>query len=373
MKVGVLTSSRADFGIYTPLLNAMGKNVDFTTEIIAFGTHLSREHGYTINEIRQTVNLTVHEIKTVVNDTDPASISKGYAQVVDTFSDFWSSNAFDLVLCLGDRYEMNAAVQAGIPFGVNFGHFHGGEQTLGAIDNVYRHQITLASKHHFTATDVFTERVRELVGTAEASLHSVGSLSLSDLKTTELFSREVFFSTFNIPAHPFILCTFHSETARWEESHQHCNAMIRLFESVLGKKHLVVGLPNADTQGSVYREALLNFAKGKQDQITLIESFGKKGYFSAMNECDFILGNSSSGIIEAASFGKWVINVGDRQKGRLQSGNIIDVPFEFEAMNEATMELIDHPKNFSGENHYVKEGTIENVITILKTIRNGEL
>src|SRR5690606_5753673 len=145
MRVAVLTSSRADFGIYLPLLNRLKEDPFFQLEIIAFGTHLSKFHGYTLDQIKESGFTTIHEISSLLTNDDEVSIATSFGLTVLKFADFWDKHSYDWVLCLGDRFEMAAAVQAGIPFGVRFAHLHGGETTLGAIDNIYRHQTSLAS------------------------------------------------------------------------------------------------------------------------------------------------------------------------------------------------------------------------------------
>ena len=159
MKVGILTSSRADFGIYLPLLNYIKEIPLFDIEIIAFGTHLSKSHGYTIEMIEEIGFSKIYKISSLISNDDEESISTSYGLTIIKFGNFWAKNKFDIVFCLGDRFEMSAAVQAGIPFGIKYAHFHGGEITLGAIDNIYRHQITLASLLHFTATKFFSRKV----------------------------------------------------------------------------------------------------------------------------------------------------------------------------------------------------------------------
>jgi GDP/UDP-N,N'-diacetylbacillosamine 2-epimerase (hydrolysing) len=161
MKIGILTSSRADYGIYIPLLNKLLEDSYFNIEIIAFGTHLSKSHGFTIDDIEQLNFSKIHKISTLISNDDESSIATTYGLTVIRFADLWLKNKFDLVFCLGDRFEMSAAVQAGIPFGIKFAHIHGGETTLGAIDNIYRHQITIASVLHFTASEIFKKKVSE--------------------------------------------------------------------------------------------------------------------------------------------------------------------------------------------------------------------
>ena len=143
MKIGVLTSSRADYGIYLPLLNELKKDIFFDLEIIAFGTHLSERHGLTLSDIIKDGYNTIHKITSLVEDDSEKGIAISYGNTVLEFSNFWLTQKFDLVFCLGDRFEMSAAVQASIPFCIKLAHIHGGETTLGAIDNIYIHQINL--------------------------------------------------------------------------------------------------------------------------------------------------------------------------------------------------------------------------------------
>jgi GDP/UDP-N,N'-diacetylbacillosamine 2-epimerase (hydrolysing) len=166
MRIGVLTSSRADYGIYRPLLKALKNDPFFDCSIIAFGTHLSTHFGKTIDRIRDDGFEVKYTVSSMLLGDDANTIASATALTSMKFAEFWKEHAadFDLVFCLGDRYEMFAAVIAGVPFGIRFAHLHGGETTLGAIDNVYRHSITHASLLHFTSAEVHASRVKSLLG-----------------------------------------------------------------------------------------------------------------------------------------------------------------------------------------------------------------
>tara|TARA_R110002072_G_scaffold20688_2_gene74823 strand:+ start:24924 stop:26072 length:1149 start_codon:yes stop_codon:yes gene_type:complete len=371
MKIGILTSSRADFGIYSSLIKAMSCDNYFDLQLIAFGTHLSKEHGFTVTEIEESFSGKIHRVKHTMRDGNSCDISLSAGETHLAFTQFWNENNFDLVLCLGDRYEMNAAVQASIPFGIKLAHFHGGEKTLGAFDNIYRHQITLASQYHFTATDAFADRVKELLDKNINLVFSVGSLSLSEMKDIETIDEETFREKYQLPNKPFILSTFHPETIG-NQNVVYSEEMIAALKNITDTHHLVLSMPNADTNGVIFRNQLKKYQASFPNKITLVESFGKTNYFSALKHCEFVLGNSSSGIIEAASFGKYVINVGERQKGRLQSGNCINVEFNSQDISSALRKLIDNPATFSGENKYVKTDTVQKVLSTIRSIGNGE-
>ncbi|OAZ03116.1 UDP-N-acetylglucosamine 2-epimerase [Flavobacterium succinicans] len=364
MRIGVLTSSRADYGIYLPLLQKIKQDSFFELEIIAFGTHLSKGHGYTVKDIEKDGYACIHTISSLISNDDAIAIASSYGLTVLKFADFWQFNQYDLVLCLGDRFEMSAAVQAGIPYGVKFTHIHGGETTLGAIDNVYRHQITLASCLHFTSTDVFREKVIDLIGSSD-DVYSVGSLSLNDIKTFVPIDRVTFFEKFKIPNEEFALVTFHPETMSLQDNAQYAQEMKNALAIISEKIFLIITMPNADTQGSVYREVIEQLKKEFSSRFLLIENFGKVNYFSAMHYAKILIGNTSSGILEAASFGKYVVNVGDRQKGRVQSDNILNCEFEEKAMIKAVAKAISFEK-YNGKNVYFKHGVTDNIIKIVK-------
>ena len=364
MRIGVLTSSRADYGIYLPLLQKIKQDPFFELEIIAFGTHLSKGHGYTVKDIEKDGYACIHTISSLISNDDAQSIASSYGLTVLKFADFWTNHDYDLVFCLGDRFEMSAAVQAGIPFGVKFAHIHGGETTLGAIDNVYRHQITIASKLHFTATDVFREKVINLLDSSEG-VYSVGSLSLSDIKSFVPIDRIVFFEKYNIPNEEFALVTFHPETMSVQDNVQYAQEMKNALATISEKVFVIVTMPNADTQGSVYREVIEELKKKFSDRFLLIENFGRVNYFTSMHYAKVLIGNTSSGILEAASFGKYVVNVGDRQKGRVQSDNVLNCEFEETAMIAAVAKAMSFEK-YNGKNVYFKQGVANNIIKIVK-------
>lgn len=364
MKIGVLTSSRADFGIYLPLLKKIKQDNFFELEIIAFGTHVSKSHGFTLNEIKKDNYSKIHCIASLISNDDEQGIATSYALTALKFADFWQHNKFDLVFCLGDRFEMSAAVQAGIPFNVKFAHLHGGETTLGAIDNIYRHQITLASNLHFTAGELFSDRVIELIGNNK-NVYTVGSLSLNEIEKFQPINKTEFFEKFKIPNKDFALITFHPETVNTEMNQHFASEMRKALSQVTSKLYLVITMPNADTMGSVFRMEIEQLKNEFSTQVRCIENFGKENYFSAMYYAKLLIGNTSSGIIEAASFGKYVVNVGDRQKGRMQSDNIINTPFNHQDIIEAVEKAIVN-NTFSGKNKYYNQHAAELIIHHIK-------
>ena len=366
MKIGVLTSSRADYGIYLPLLNELKTDSFFELEIITFGTHLSKNHGYTLEDIIKDEYNNIHEITSLIEDDSEKGIAISYGNTVLEFSNFWAVQKFDLVFCLGDRFEMSAAVQASIPFGVKLAHLHGGETTLGAIDNIYRHQITLASKYHFVSTNDNMQKVKQLIGNS-SFIYDVGSLSLSNIETFKPQNRSVFFKNYGINDAPYVLVTFHPETVSAENNLAFAKEMKDALTILCNKINIIITMPNADTLGSIYRKELNKLKGSNPEKVLLVENFGKVNYFNAMFYSKLLIGNTSSGIIEAASFNKYVINVGDRQKGRTHGTNVFNTGFDSVKIIKLFNNLINQ-KDLKMDNIYFKKYTAINIIKILKKI-----
>ena len=367
IRVAVLSSSRADFGIYLPLLKKLKKADDFKLSVIAFGTHLSKFHGYTRDAMAQAGFEPDYEISTLITNDRPEDISTTYALTALKFADFWAQHRheFDHVICLGDRFEMAAAVAAGIPFGLSFAHIHGGDTTLGAIDNTYRHSITLASRLHFVSAAPFRERIYSLCGD-DAHVVLTGSLSLDNLDELELLTKEAFFERWNINlSKPSLLITVHPETVAFEQNTHYSAECKKAFTALANEFQLVVTLPNADTQGTVFRKMFDELQQTFPEQVFLIENFGTQSYFSCMKHCALLMGNTSSGIVEAASFQKYVLNLGDRQKGRLSGENVIHLPFDATQMVQSAREYAG--RTFGGVNLYKLGNASDVIINTLRT------
>jgi GDP/UDP-N,N'-diacetylbacillosamine 2-epimerase (hydrolysing) len=341
LKVAVLTSSRADYSLYLPLLKKMRADNFFDLRLIAFGTHVSKQYGHTIDEIYKDGFEVAYTVDTIPAYSNPQTISKAMGETIVKFSEVWAKEASDLelIICLGDRYEMFAAVSASVPFTIPVAHLYGGDTTLGAIDDLFRHSITAMSTYHFTSINSSAKRVEQLKGAA-TNIYVVGSLSLDNLNELPLLTKAEFKAQFGIDLNDPVLLTFHPETIAHEKNETYIQELLAALETL--DKQLVITMPNADTMGQVIREALMVFAKNKKNVYT-VESLGTIGYFSCIHHCDFMIGNSSSGIVEAASFGKYVINLGDRQKGRETGKNVIHCAIEQHAISKAIKSIPAFP------------------------------
>ena len=366
IRVGVLTSSRADYGIYLPLLKAFRSDEGFDVELIVFGTHLSKFHGYTVSHIKEDGFKIGAEIESFLVGDSANAIATSFSLTSQKFSDFWKHQRsnYEIVFCLGDRFETAAAVLAGLPYGVQFAHVHGGEMTLGAIDNTYRHSISLASKYHFVSAQPFADRLKALLDNNHQHIHCVGSLSLENLEKLELLTLFEFKNKWNIDLSiDSLLVTVHPETVAFEKNEFYCREITKALEVIADRYQVVITMPNADTSGLILRNAFNELANRKT-VIKIIENFGTQSYFTCMKYAKLLIGNTSSGIVEAASFGKYVLNIGDRQKGRLYGENVIHLPFDSQLI-VTSVEMYAN-KSYNGINVYYQKNPSSKIVDVLK-------
>ena len=323
VKIGILTSSRADYSIYYPLIIKAMELPNTQVELIAFGTHLSKQHGYTIDHILADGFEVKHQLNHcyALNDS-PMGISLAMANTSKVFAEFWNENQFDLVFCLGDRYEMFAAVSAAVPYQINISHLYGGERTEGAIDDCLRHAISLMSKWHFTACEDYKKRVEELTLQKNRTFN-LGHLSIDNLKRLPLLSIEDLKVKTGVDfLRPTILCTFHPETIKYDQNAVFANEIAMAFNE-LNEYQILITLPNSDTGSQPIRDTFSKLSTTNSN-VYITENLGTIGYLSAMKHCTMMVGNTSSGFVEASFFPKTVINLGERQTGRIVTSNIIN-------------------------------------------------
>lgn len=364
MKIALLTSSRADYGIYIPLLKASKADAFFDLHIIAFGTHLSEEHGSTIDLIVKDGFEISCTVDTMPVGNSPADIAAAMSKTMINFSKIWAEVNYDMIIALGDRYEMFAACAASVPFSIPIAHIHGGETTLGAIDDCFRNSITQMATLHFTAAEPYKQRVCELKGSSE-NVYNVGALSIDNLRSMTLMGIDEFKIKFGIDLEtPGILITFHPETVVFEKNREFIKELIAALDEISGYQFIIT-MPNADTMGNVIREALDEFVSRTRHAVS-VASFGALGYLSCMKHCKMMLGNTSSGFIEASFFPKYVINLGERQTGRIMTNNIINCPINKEYILEAVNAYSAwHPGEF--ENIYGDGSAAQQIINIIKS------
>ena len=365
MKIGLLTSSRADYSIYFPLLKQLKSDPFFDLSVIVFGTHLSNKYGNTINQIIQDGFEISERVDTMPDTDSPGSISAAIGKTISNFSEVWNKKTYDIVFCLGDRFEMFAACASAVPFNIKLAHIHGGEQTLGAIDDVFRNSITHMATYHFPSTSVYFDRITSLKGNSE-NVYNVGALSIDNLIGIDFLSISAFKQKFNIDLTiPSVLFTFHPETVAFEKNEEYIDTLIRVMK-MNNKYQYIITMPNADTLSNIIREKLKSFIIETPNTIG-VESFGTLGYLSCMKHCCFMLGNTSSGFVEASYFRKPVINVGHRQDGRLVTPNIVNCEINVDEIN-SSIQKVKEMDDLNPIEEYGNGNTASKIVSIIKEI-----
>lgn len=275
IKIGVLTSSRADYGIYRNLLKLFFNHNKIHLSIIVFGMHLQKQHGETIKEIISDNYFDkIFKLNGMPINDSKLDISNGYGELIKSFSKFWNKNNFDLIFALGDRFEMSAAVQAAVPYEIKIAHIHGGEISLGSVDNIYRDQISIAAKLHFTSTLEAKKRLKKLL-IDNKLVFNVGSLSIDKLDIKTLPNWETICKKFNLPNKPFVLITFHPETIGTDKNKFYVETLYKSLTRLSKSIHLIITQANADNLGNLYRKMNLKLQKKIRKiylLLTLLES-----------------------------------------------------------------------------------------------------
>ena len=319
--IAVITVGRSDFGIYRPVLRALEAS-NLHVMIVAGGSHLDAKSGYTLEEVRDAGYSDVETVNMLTDSDEPEGIAQSMGLGVAGFGEVYARRSPDLILLLGDRFEMLSAAAAALPFTIPMAHIHGGELTEGAIDDQIRHGITKMSHLHFVAADEYHRRVLQL-GEEPWRVTTCGAPGLDNLTSVDYLSRGALQDRLglDLSVDP-LLVTYHPVTLEYTDTSKQIDEFIRALDTVSAP--IIITFPNSDTHNQDIVDAIVKFAASRADVIA-VPSLGLQGYFSTMRIAAAMVGNSSSGIIEAASFGLPVVNIGSRQAGRVRGANVIDV------------------------------------------------
>ena len=330
-RVGVVSVGRSDYSILRPVLNSISKNPQLSLELIVSGMHLVPEFGYTVRDIEKDGWNIVDRLEHVVAADTPSGISKSIGLGVIGFSDIFAKNKPDILLLMGDRFEMFCAAVAAQPFSLPVAHIHGGETTEGAIDEAFRHSITKMSHIHFATTINHKNRIIQL-GEDPKNVVISGAPALDNVKQIKIQKWEKLKLDLNLcfpqDVLPFLV-TMHPETVLPQQNLQNLEKLFSALE--IENSTAVFTAANADTMGRAINEAIEKRC-AKNKNFVFRPNLGLDLYYQFMANCRAMIGNSSSGIIEAASFKTPVINVGSRQKGRTKGINVIDANFEVQSI-----------------------------------------
>jgi UDP-hydrolysing UDP-N-acetyl-D-glucosamine 2-epimerase len=322
-RVGVVTVSRSDYGHLRPVLEGIGRAPDLQLVLFVAGMHLDAEFGSTVEEIEADGFPIAERIPMLEPGDSPEAIAVSTGRGVEGFARAFARGRPDLLVVLGDRFEMLAAAVAALPFALPVAHIHGGEVSEGAMDNQSRHAITKLAHLHFASAEAHARRIAQM-GEESWRIHAVGGPGLDRVATAEPLSREAVARELDMPAHgPWLLVTFHPVTLEYRDTASHVDELLAALEKTDGT--LVITYPNADTSGRLIIERLEEFAARHPGRCRVSRNLGDRLYLSLLRHADVMIGNSSSGLIEAPSFGLPVVNIGARQRGRLRGANVIDV------------------------------------------------
>lgn len=322
--IGVVTVDRSDYGISLPIMRKIQQDPELALHLLVAGSHLVAEFGLTVRAIEADGVPIGERIQMLLASDAPEGVATSIGLGVIGFAQAFARRRPDLLVVVADRFEMHAAALAALPFNIPIAHLHGGELSQGAIDDALRHAITKLSHLHFVATDEAAHRVIQL-GEEPWRVKVSGAPSLDHVRSVPLLDRRQLAARYGLrlDAAPLVI-TYHPVTLEHEQTEWHMTELLealRMFE-----QPIIFTRPNADTAGRVIARMIERFAQ-QHSHARLVDHFGTQGYFSLMACAAAMVGNSSSGLVEAPSFGLPVVNIGTRQQGRLRAENVIDVGY----------------------------------------------
>lgn len=331
--ISVLTATRAEYGLLKPVIAKLLNCDEFDVRIVATGMHLSTKYGLTCREIEEDGYIVDKKIDILEDSNTEASISKAMGTALLKFSDYFEELKPNLLLVLGDRYETLAVCCAAMNARIPIAHLYGGETTEGAIDEVIRHAITKMSYIHFTSTSEYRRRVIQL-GEAPDRVYQVGALGIENILKNNLLSKEELEKSIHFKLdQPYAVVTYHPVTLENNTVKEQFHNLLCALDEHHELKYIITKA-NADAHGEVINEMIDKYASENKNVIAY-PSLGMRRYLSALKYSKMVIGNSSSGIIEAPSFGIPTVNIGDRQKGRIQSNSVINCMTSLQEINEA--------------------------------------
>lgn len=371
-KICVVTGTRAEYGLLRFVMEEVQGTPELELQVVATGMHLSPEFGLTANTIEEDGYIVDYRIESLLSSDTPVGIAKSTGLGMIGFADAFAVLKPDIVVLLGDRFEILSAAVAALYARIPVAHLHGGETTEGAFDEGIRHAITKMAHFHFVAAEEYRHRVIQL-GEDPKSVYNVGGLGVDAIHRIQLLSREELSRRleFDLTSGPFLLITFHPVTLEDDTAEKQMNAMLAALKRVPSDVRFVFTMPNADTGGRVIIRKVESFVQEHSDRAMAAISLGQLNYYSAMKYTAAVVGNSSSGLAEAPSFKVPTVNIGDRQKGRMMAESVISCDAEAESIQKALEEALDSVFCSSIQTQsspYGEGGASQNIVKALKNV-----
>ncbi|MBI2205307.1 MAG: UDP-N-acetylglucosamine 2-epimerase (hydrolyzing) [Candidatus Rokubacteria bacterium] len=370
-RIGVVSVARSDYGHLVPVLTEIRARTDLDLLLFLGGAHLSDRFGRTERLVEADGWPVAARIATLGDDDGPVGIAQAVARGVAGFAEAFARQRPDILVVFGDRYEMASAALAALPLTIPVAHIHGGELSEGAIDDSLRHAITKLAHLHFASTDVYGRRICQL-GEEAWRVHVTGAPGLDRFSTLPFVSRDALATRLGITLEgSTIVVTFHPVTLAYEDTAWHADELLGALAGL--DATIVITYPGADTASSAVIERLEMFA-ARTPRVRLVRALGDEVYVSLLREADAMVGNSSSGLIEAPTFGLPVVNIGTRQRGRVRGANVIDVDYDRAAIAGGIRRALDptFAKRLRGmPNPYGDGHAAPRIVDVLSSARLG--
>ena len=366
-KICVVTGSRAEYGILRRLMSAIKNDPNLKLQVIVTNQHLSKLQGETYKEIVRD-GFTIDYKVSMADDDAPDntnSTAKSISRGISGFADAFDALQPDMLLILGDRYEMLAVASTALIYKIPIAHLHGGEITEGAFDDAIRHAITKMSHLHFTSTEAYRKRVIQL-GEQPDRVFNVGALGVENVMKNDFMSKIEIEQSLNFQlTDKCFLCTYHPVTLSNVSSETQVLNLLAALDDYKDY-HIIFTYSNSDTNSQIIIRRIQEYVDQNPDRCMFIPSLGQRRYFSALKYVKAVLGNSSSGIIEVPSFGIPTLDIGDRQKGRIAAGSVIHCGYSIDEIKEGLEKVVAYQSK-TIDNPYYKEGTCNAILNVIKT------
>lgn len=364
----VLTATRAEYGLLKPLMNLINNSQTLNLQLLVTGTHLSPEFGLTYKGIQADGFVIDEKVEMLLSSDTPTGIVKSMGLGMIAFADAFERLNPDAIVILGDRYEILAAASAASVFKIPMVHLHGGEITEGAYDDAFRHAITKLSHLHFTSTEDHRKRVMQL-GEHPKTVFNVGAIGLDNIRGLNLLSKGELEADFQLKFKKYnYQVSYHPETLSDRSSEQQFEILLEVIKKQEDSLFIFTK-SNADTDGRIINSMIDAFVSKHPEKAYAFTSLGSLRFLSLLKQCDAIVGNSSSGIIEAPSLQVATINIGNRQKGRTQADSVVNCDIDVQQLKDAFLKIqsTDFNEDLKGINNPYGDGhTAARILNVLE-------
>ena len=369
-KICVVSGSRAEYGLLKEVIIKLHKSKYFNLKFLVTGSHLSKNYGFTFKEIQKDKIPISKLVNIKLSSDNPAGLAKSISIGLNKFVKLFEKIKPDLILVLGDRFEILSAGLAATVCRIPVAHIHGGEITEAAYDDVFRHCLTKMSHIHFSASKDYKKRIIQL-GENPKNVFNVGGLGVDSIKKSKFYRKKEIENKLKLKFQKKnILVTFHPETLYKKSSKNNFQKILNALNR-LNNVCIIFTMPNHDLDNQIIKNMILKFIKKKNNSF-FFKSLGQKMYYSCCAQVNCLVGNSSSGLLEMPTFKKFTINIGDRQKGRIKAKSVIDCKFNsieiLKALN-FTFNRSNQKKISNVKNPYGSGGASDKIFLILKKIR----